>query len=157
MTRAGTILLLVATALALGAAENPLDRPATIPGAASERIRFEWVDAYIDPQGHSLAAYQFELKAMGADVALVGVEGGEHPAYVEPPYYDPKANLHNRIVIAAFNTGENLPSTKTRVARIMVRVSGTADPKYSAKLEVAASADARPIEANISVIEGAAP
>jgi hypothetical protein len=155
--RIATILLLAGVALVLGAADNPHDTPATIPTPRPSQVRFAWVDAYIDPQGQPLAAYQFELKAQGADVTLVGVEGSEHPAYVEPPYYDPKANLQNRIVIAAFNTGENLPTTKTRVARVMVRVSGAGEPRYSAKLEVAASSDAMPISANISVSEGAAP
>jgi hypothetical protein len=104
-----------------------------------------------------LAAYQFELTAQGAGVTLVGVEGGDHPAYAEPPYYDPKANLRNRIVMAAFNTGDDLPHGRTRVARVMVRITGAADPVWSAKLDVAASPDAKPIDATISVSEGAAP
>ena len=157
MKRIAAILLLLGVALALGAADNPHDVPGTIPAPRVSQVRFAWVDAYIDPQGQPLAAYQFELKAQGAGVTLVGVEGGEHPAYAEPPYYDPKANLQNRIVIAAFNTGDNLPTTRTRVARVMVRVSGAEAPRYSAKLEVAASSDAKPISANISVSEGAAP
>lgn len=156
MKRIATILLVAVVALAVGAADTPHDTSATIPAPRTSQVRFAWVDAYIDPQGQPLAAYQFELTAQGADVMLVGVEGGEHPAYVEPPYYDPKANLHNRIVIAAFNTGDNLPTTKTRVARVMVRVSGAGDPRYSARLEVAASSDAKPISASISVSEGAA-
>jgi len=128
------------------------------PGATSDEasVRFTGVDVYVDPKGEPLAAYQFELKARGAEVTLVGVEGGDDPAYLQPPYYDPKANLQNRIVIAAFNTGAKLPRQKTRVARIMLRVKGSG-PQYSAKLEVAASADARPIHADISVVEGATP
>ena len=60
------------------------------------------------------------------DVKLVGIEGGEHAAFAQPPYYDPKALLNERIVIAAFNTAgaDKLPSGKTRVARLMVRVDG---------------------------------
>ena len=157
MKRFVAIPSLVCVALLLGAADTLHDTPATIPAPRPSQMRFAWVDAYIDPQGQPLAAYQFELKAQGAGVTLVGVEGGEHPAYAEPPYYDPKANLQNRIVIAAFNTGDNLPTTRTRVARVMVRVSSADTPRYSAKLEVAASSDAKPINANISVSEGAAP
>jgi hypothetical protein len=118
--------------------------------------RFVFVDAYIDTKNQSLAAYQFELTAQGAGVTLVGVEGGDHPAYAEPPYYDPKANLQNRIVIAAFNTGDDLPHGRTRVARVMVRITGP-DPVWTAKLSVAAAPDAKPIDATIQVSEGAAP
>jgi len=116
--------------------------------------RFAWVDAWIDSHGQPLAAYQFELKSSGGGVTLIGVEGGEHPAFTPPPYYDPKANLQNRIVIAGFNTGDDLPRGRTRVARVMVRVTGKAS--YTATLQVAASSEAKPIDASISVSEGAA-
>ena len=157
MSRLARVIIVLAAALLAGAIEPPRDAPSSLPATQPSNVRFAWVDAFIDPQGLPLAAYQFELKAEGAGVTLVGVEGGEHQAYAEPPYYDPKANLQNRIVIAAFNTGVDLPSTRTRVARVMVRVSGTGQPRYSAKLDVCASSDAKPINASISVMEGAAP
>jgi len=134
---------------------NPHDT-ATSKIATTASSRFAWVDAYIDPKGVPLAAYQFELKSDQPGVMLVGVEGGQHPAFAEPPYYDPKANLQNRIVIAAFNTGDHLPKERTRVARVMVRLTGAA-PRYSATLDVAASADGKPIDADIQLSEGAAP
>jgi hypothetical protein len=122
---------------------------------STEPARFTWVDAFIDPHGQPLAAYQFELKSSGGGaVTLVGVEGGEHPAFAPPPYYDPKANVQKRIIIAGFNTGDDLPKGRTRVARVMVRVTG--NPKYSATLQVAASQEAKPIDATVSVSEGAA-
>ena len=123
--------------------------------ATESSPQFSWVDVYIDPKGQPLAAYQFELTAHRPGVTLVGVEGGEHPAYAEPPYYDPRANLQNRIVIAAFNTGDNLPKQKTRIARVMIRTTGS--PDFAARLDVAASIDAKPIAADIQVSEGAAP
>jgi hypothetical protein len=134
---------------------QPADSPASHPLLASPR--FTAVNVYIDPKGQPLAAYQFELMAQGAGVTLVGVEGGEHPAYAEPPYYDPKANVENRIVIAGFNTGDNLPTHRTRVATIMLRVTGATPPNYVAKLQVSASGDAKPIDADIQAIEGAMP
>ena len=76
------------------------------------------------------------------------------PAFAPPPYYDPKANVQKRIVIAGFNTGDDLPKSRTRVARVMVRVTG--NPKYSATLTVASSQEAKPIDAEVSVSEGAA-
>ena len=55
---------------------------------------FTYVDVFIDPHGRALGAYQFELRATAGDVALVGIEGGEHAAFSHPPYYDPKALLN---------------------------------------------------------------
>jgi hypothetical protein len=157
MNRIACILLCAAASLLAGPARPAPDLPATDPATQVSQVHFAWVDVFVDPGGRPLAAYQFELKARGAGVTLVGVEGGEHPAYAEPPFYDPRANLHNRIVIAAFNTGDDLPKTRTRVARVMVRVNGPGRPQYSASIDVAASTDARPIDAAISVTEGAAP
>ena len=128
--------------------------PATRPTSP-----FAFVDVFVDPGGKPLAAYQFELRATSGEVTLVGVEGGEHAAFAKPPYYDPTALLNDRVVIAAFNTAsaEQLPSQKTRVARLMVRVGGD-KPKYDVKLHVAASADAKPVaDAHVSILEGAAP
>jgi hypothetical protein len=151
MKRLATMLLLTLPLL-LSAAPDPHD---AMPPQVEPSVRFTWVDAYIDPHGKPLAAYQFELTARGPGVTLVGVEGGEHPAYAEPPYYDPRANLQNRIVIAAFNTGDDLPRARTRVARIMIRETGNAKATYTAKLDVAASIDSKPLNATISVSEGA--
>ena len=150
MIRLLSILLL---ACLLGMTDSDSTEPSQSQPAASH---FGWVDVFIDPQGKPLACYQFELTAKDAEVALVGVEGGEHAAFASPPYYDPKANLQNRIVIAAFNTGNDLPRQRTRVARIMVRVRG-GTPHYAATLQVSASADAQKIPALISTSEGAAP
>lgn len=120
---------------------------------APAAVRFGAVDVYIDPAGKPLAAYQFELKAKGGDVKLIGIEGGEHPAFRGPPYYDTRANVADRIVIAGFDTGHDLPAGRTRVARLMVAVTGA--PDYAAQLQVAANADGRPIDATISVSDAA--
>jgi hypothetical protein len=127
------------------------DEPAT-----AQSPRFEAVGVYIDPHGKPLAAYQFELVAEQGNVELVGIQGGDHPAYVDPPYYDTHALLADRIVVAAFNTGSDLPANKTRIATLMVRVGGNIEPKYNARLQVAASSDAKPIAADLTV-EGVNP
>ena len=116
-------------------------------------VRFSAIDVFVDSGGEALAAYQFELKVTGGDVTLVGVEGGEHRAFRSPPHYDPKALAGQRIVIAAFDTGTDLPRGRTRVARLMVRVSGGVTPAYDATLSVAGSAEAKPIAATISVAD----
>ncbi|GMU20261.1 MAG: hypothetical protein AMXMBFR13_03590 [Phycisphaerae bacterium] len=82
-------------------------------------------------------------------VKIVGVEGGEHTAFREPPYYDPAALSRNRIIIAAFNTGRDLPRGKTRVARLHLAITGP-EPEYTAKLDIAASAEGAAIPATIS-------
>ena len=127
---------------------------------AQRASAFKFVDVFIDSHGKPLGAYQFELRAAAGDVTLVGIEGGEHPAFAHPPYYDPKALLNQRVVIAAFNTGadDKLPAAKTRVARLMVHVGRDVKPDYDVVLQVAASSDAKPIDgAAISVSEGVAP
>ena len=151
MMRAAIILLPVWLLLLLGGAvDDPHDSVATQP--LPSRPRFTAVNVYVDPRGEPLAAYQFELSGQGADVKLVGVEGGDHQAFADAPYYDPKASLHNRIIIAAFNTGENLPRNRTRLATVMVEVTGPV--RWSATLDVAAAPDTKHIDASISVSEG---
>lgn len=142
----GLALLLVG-----GASDEPTDSSAT--QTIQSLPRFVAVNVYVDPKGKALAAYQFELTCRGGGAKLVGVEGGEHAAFAEPPYYDPKANVQNRIIIAAFNAGENLPRRRTRVATVMVEVTGLV--RWSAALDVAAASDAQHIDASISVSEGA--
>jgi len=107
----------------------------------SAAFRFEAVDIFADPQGKPLAAYQFELSDVENRIKIVGVEGGTHPAFSKPPYYDPKALRGNRIIVAAFNTGSDLPVAETRIARIHVMIRGKKDPDYILKPVTAASPD----------------
>lgn len=117
-------------------------------------VRFESVDVFIDTKGKPLAAYQFELSSEAGDIKIVGVEGGGHEAFSGPPYYDSKALQKNRIIIAAFNTGRNLPSGKTRVARIHLQVSGEKEPEYQLSLSAVCSSDGREIQAEIDLEKG---
>ena len=121
-------------------------------------VRFQTVDVTVDPRGKPLAAYQIEFVADAARVKLVGVEGGSHAAFREPPYYDPAALSQHRVILAAFSTSADLPKTATRVARLHVQVSGAGEPQWSAKLIVASSdqSDSIPADVRISA-EGANP
>lgn len=112
-------------------------------------VRFEAVDIHMD-SAQPLAAYQFELAAEVGQIKIVGVEGGEHPAFKKPPYYDPAALMNHRIIIAAFNTGQNLPKGRTRVARIHVQVTGEKEPVYAVKLVTAARADGTEIKPTVT-------
>lgn len=120
-----------------------------VGGAAQPAVRFAAVDVSFDSGEAALAAYQFELSASSGEFKIVGVEGGEHAAFTEPPYYDPKALSQDRIIIAAFDTGDDLPTGKTRVARIHVEIIGNIAPTFDVQVIVAASADGQsiPVEA----------
>ncbi|MHC4705292.1 MAG: hypothetical protein ACYTFQ_32505 [Planctomycetota bacterium] len=96
-------------------------------------VRFAPLHVYLDSGNRSLAAYQFELKATAGRIEIVGVEGGEHKAFSEAPYYDPAALMHDRIIIAAFNTGQDLPAGRTRIATVHLQIIGDAEPRYEGK------------------------
>jgi hypothetical protein len=139
-------LLLVFVSLASAQIRSDTSQPA---------VRFSTVDVLIDPHGSDLAAYQLEFVADPARVTLVGIEGGQHPAFKVPPYYDPKALAGNRVILAALNAGTDLPNSKTRVATLHLQIKGDAKPAMSAKLVVAASANEKTIDADVFVSEGA--
>jgi hypothetical protein len=121
---------------------------------AEGRVRFAPVHIYLDSGDRLLAAYQFELKAGSGPIKIVGVEGGEHPAFKEAPYYDPAALMNDRIVIAAFNTGTELPHGRTRIATIHLQILGDTEPQYELKLVTAADKDGQEIRAELNLQTG---
>ena len=104
---------------------------------------------------NELAAWQFEFKAVRGEVAIAGVESGEHAAFRKAPYYDLAALRGGRIIIAAFSTDRDLPRGKTRVARLHLYVRGDVKPEYKVELEAAADPDGKEIEATVSISKGA--
>lgn len=125
-----------------------------IPGPddiGQDKTRFEAIDVFVDSGIQSLAAWQLEMKSTANDVQIVGIEGGEHPAFKEPPYYDSRAMNSNRVIIAAFSTDENLPSGRSRVARIHVQVRGPGARTWMSELMTSATADGTRIPAEISI------
>jgi hypothetical protein len=145
-------IIAIAVACVLG---SLMARGSEERGREVERApRFEAVDVYVDSGDVPLAAYQFELKARGADVKIVGIEGGDDAAFAGPPYYDPAALMHGRVIIAAFSTDRDLPSGRVCVARVHVRVGGAGVPRYEVKLQVAASAGGERIAATAAVGQG---
>ena len=150
----GAVVLCAVLLATPGKGAGPaLDAPGAAPG-----VRFSHVDVYLDVGAKPLAAYQFELVPTAGEVLLTGLEGGEHAAFRDAPYYDPAA-LHqakSRVIVAAFNTGGDLPHGKTRVARLHVQVTGPAEPAWATKLQVAASSDGKPIDAKLTVSAGSA-
>ena len=132
--------------------------PAPNVAVAVPAVRFSYVDVFLDVGAKPLAAYQVELTPTGGDVLLTGLEGGEHAAFRDAPYYDPAA-LHqakSRVIVAAFNTGGDLPHGRTRVARLHLQVTGPAEPAWATNLQVAASSDGKPIDAKLTLSAGSA-
>ena len=140
--------------------------------SSGPKVRFAPVHVYLDTAGKPLAAYQFELVCRvpvrayspGEDTAsrrhsepqikIVGVEGGEHPAFQEAPYYDPAALMNDRIIIAAFHTGASLPRGRTRLATIHLQILGDAEPQYELKLTVAAGTEGEHLPAKLTLETG---
>jgi len=118
------------------------------------KVRFAPLHIYLDSGNRPLAAYQFELKATAGQIKIVGVESGQHKAFKEAPYYDPAALANDRIIIAAFNTGRELPKGRTRIATIHLQITGDIEPEYGLNLTVAADADGKEIPANIDLKRG---
>jgi len=117
-------------------------------------VRFAPLHIYLDSGDQPLAAFQFELEATAGQIEIVGVEGGQHAAFEEAPYYDPAALANDRIIIAAFNTGQDLPKGRTRIATIHLQIVGDTEPEYELNLTVAADADGREIPAKIAFEKG---
>jgi len=112
-------------------------------GAAAHPSTFEAVEIYLDTADRPLAAFQLELTDAAGSARIVGVEGGEHPAFTKPPYYDPAALQGGRIIIAAFSTGRDLPTGKTRIATLHMITETGRPPEYGIQLQVAADAAGR--------------
>src|ERR1051325_5609458 len=119
------------------------------PAVTNQSVRFQAVDVFIDSKESPLAAFQLEFSVSTGDAKVVGVEGGEHPAFKNAPFYDPKAIQNERVIIAAFNTasGNQLPKGKSRVATIHLQITGEQKPDYAVKLETAATLEGRKITA----------
>ncbi len=138
MKRVSSTLLLLAVLLGTLLAQ---------PAVTDQTVRFQAVDVFIHSKEIPLAAYQLEFSVKTGDAKVVGVEGGEHPAFKDAPFYDPKAIQHERVIIAAFNTtsGDKLPKGKTRVATIHLQITKERNPEYTVNLEIAATLEGRKI------------
>jgi hypothetical protein len=144
------IITAVSVVLPLFAGQTDENMPSKSP-----RVYFRPIAVYIDSGAEPLAAYQFELVTKAGQVKIVGVEGGEHAAFANPPYYDPAALQRDRIIIAAFNTSKDLPKGKTRVATLHMQITGDTEPQYEIKLTIVANPDGKEIPAKIFLEKGA--
>lgn len=122
-------------------------------GDEDQRLRFAAIDVFVDSGDEDLAAYQFELASVSDGVEIVGIEGGEHAAFAQPPYYDPQAMSGNRVILAAFSTDGELPKGRSRVARIHVQLEGAEPKTYRTRLAVSANASGEQISAKVLIAE----
>ena len=150
---------LMALAYAQEVDVRPLEAPVQtvdtdLPGPmdiAADAFTFEAVDVFVDSGNQSLAAWQLELTSRSKGVQIVSIEGGEHPAFSEPAYYDPRAMQNNRVILGAFSTGNDLPTGRSRVARVHVQVRGPGKRLWHTELTTSANADGKRIPAEISI------
>ena len=133
----------------LGGSAPEVNRVDTAQPAA----RFAAFDVLIDSGKTPLAAYQVKIVATSGDVTLVGIEGSGHPAFSAAPYYDKHAILNKQIIVAAYSLAGSLPTGKTRVATLMVRLGSSTKPDWRITLQVAGGADGKPINAAASIVE----
>jgi hypothetical protein len=147
------IVLAGVSALAAMQSSDAKDQQSRDGRNADKLIQFRAVDIFIDSKDQPLAAYQLEFKASKGDVKIVGIEGGEHERFRKPPYYDPQAMQHERVIIAAFNTAPELalPTGRTRIATIHLQVSGDIEPEYVVKPSVLAATHGKKIQAEVEV------
>ena len=124
------------------------------PQAAETAVRFETVDVFVDTTDKALAAYQLEFFATAGGAKIAGIEGGAHPAFATPPYYDPKAMQEERVILAAFTTEDAaaLPVGRTRVATIHLQ-TGPDPAEFQVQLQAAADAAGETIVARVTFQE----
>ena len=114
-------------------------------------VRFAAVDIYLD-SSEPLAAWQFELSEATGAMAVVGVENGDSAAFTEAPHYDLAAvaeDRADRIIVADYSLAEQstLPTGRTRIATVHVRLSGTSTPAFEVRLIAAGNAQGLAIAA----------
>ena len=141
--------VIVSLALLFGLAAGLL---AQQPADEEGRTRFCAVDIFVDSGSTPLAAYQLVFAATNGIAKIVGIEGGEHPAFHQPPFYDPKAMQHDRVIIASFSTEPptTLPVGKTRVATIHFQTTEDSLPQFEIQLQTAGDSQGNKIPATAS-------
>lgn len=119
----GAFAFITLASVALAQQQQQQERlPGNDQSDARPQPRFQAYDVFIDAGDANLGAYQIEILAPDAGVVFAGVEGGDHPSFRDPPFYDPRALQDGeRIVLAAFSTADDLPTGRTRIARLHVQ------------------------------------
>jgi hypothetical protein len=122
-------------------------RTGTQPKQKIEGASFRVIDIFLDPKGKSLGAYQLGWKVTTQNARIVGIEGGDHPAFRNPPQYDPRAIQGERLVVAAFNAGaeKSLPRGRIRIGSIHIEAAPSAICRFEIENLEAADVQGRRI------------
>lgn len=121
--------------------------------AARPRI-FGTIVVTLDPAGRELAGWQLRADFGKSDARIVGVEGGEHPAWAEAPHYDPRALNGGEIVLAALAADTELPTGPTVVAVIHVEHDRSGLPPLEISEVVAVGSDGSEITVTVTQENG---
>ena len=102
-----------------------------------------------------LAVYQITIAAPPDTVRIVGIEGGTAEPFRAPPHYDPRAMMHETVIIGAFSTrpAHELPSGTVRVATLHLEVRGDPLPDFDVTLDAAAGADGADLDATVTLLQ----
>lgn len=138
-------------ALGLVGAGSRIERANAQEDFRAGSVQFAAIEVFVD-SAEPLAAWQFELTESTGSMTVVGIENGDSAAYGRAPRYDLDAvaeNRADRIVVADYSLANRdaLPSGRTRIATVHVRLMGTQAPDFKLNLIAAGNADGRPIAA----------
>lgn len=119
--------------------------------AVTGTAEFAVYDVFVDAAGEPLAAYQVKITDRAGVARILSIEGGSHPAFLEPPVYDPKALRREVIKLAAFSTlpPSQLPKGKVRVASLHLEAGSM--PDLAIVLQAASAPGGRKIQATASL------
>jgi hypothetical protein len=97
-----------------------------------EAVRFFPVEVWGDAGTNRLAAYQVSLECVSEEVMIIGIEGGSHPAFEDPPSYDPRAIQGNRLIAAKFSLKQEseLPTGMIRLFTVHLQAPRDAEPEF---------------------------
>jgi hypothetical protein len=138
----GVVFLATARGDVMPSTSQPsIPQPQTRQVTPGEAVRFATFNLWLDAGTKPLAAYQVEVQSAGGSALLVGLEGGDPAAFRQPPYYDTRALLQERLIVAAFSTADDLPSGRFIAARLHLQITGDKDPTFEIKVRAAAGAD----------------
>ena len=132
------LFLLVACALF-----QPLSPPCNAARLTAPDEEFFRVDLVLETGGEHLACWKVEVLDRTGVAEIVGLEGGEHPAFAAPPGHDPRALQQARVVLEASQTRGELPAGRVVVARLHFQVSGPGVPDLVVRPLAAADAHGR--------------
>ena len=123
--------------------------------SGNHAVRFQPIEVWIDTGATTLAAYQVEIAATRGNVQIVGIEGGSHPLFKDPPFYDNRAMQNDRVIVADFSTAvvDQLPVGRVRLVTLHLQVTGSEPVEFVTELQAASDADGNAIDATVVLVQ----